>query len=49
MKEFFDANPPYFTEIDYDKDSIDHSYLAHSLKLTEDVNEDILDPSQYSI
>lgn len=28
LKEFFDANPPYFAEIDYDKDALDHAYLA---------------------
>lgn len=49
MKEFFDSTPPYFTEIDHEKDALDHSYLAKALKLTEDINEDILDPTQYSI
>ena len=49
MREFFEANPPFFGEVDYDKDCIDHAFLAQSLKLTEDVNEDILDPQQYSI
>jgi len=49
VKEFFEANPPYFIEFDYDKDALDHAYLAQSLKIAEDLNEDILDPSQYSI
>lgn len=49
VKEFFDSTPPYFTEIDPEKDALDHSYLAKALKLTEDINEDILDPTQYSI
>ena len=49
LNELFEANPPYFSEIDPEKDGLDLSYLAQSLKLTEDVNDDILDPSQYSI
>lgn len=49
MKEFFEQNPPYFTEVNYENDGLDLAYLAASVKLTEDVNEDILDPTQYSI
>jgi len=48
-KEFFEENPPYFAEVDHDKDALDHSYLTKTLKLSEEVNEDITDSSQYSI
>ena len=49
MREFFETTPPYFTEVNPDQDGLDHAYLAKTLKLTEDINEDIIDPSQYSI
>jgi phage major head subunit gpT-like protein len=48
-KEFFDANLPVFREVDGDKDGIMVDYLTKPVKLTEELNEDILDPSQYSI
>ena len=49
FKEFFEGNPAYFGEIDREKDGIDHTYLAGTIKLTEEVNDDVVDPSQYSI
>lgn len=48
-REFFESNPPYFPEVDLDKDGIEHAYLAQAVKLTEEINDDILDSSQYSI
>ncbi len=45
MQEFFDQNPPYFAEVNYETDGLDLAYLASSVKLTEDVNEDIIDPT----
>lgn len=42
-------NQPYFPEIDPESDCINQAYLASSLRLTEEVNLDILDPTQYSI
>ena len=48
-KQFMLDNQPYFPEIDPESDCINQAYLASSLRLTEEVNLDILDPTQYSI
>lgn len=44
-REFYETNPPYFAEVDRDNDGVDHAYLAHAVKLTDEVNDDITDPS----
>lgn len=48
-KQFFLDNVPYFPEIDKEAECINQAYLASSVRLTEEVNIDITDPSQYSI
>ena len=48
-KQFMLDNQPYFPEVDPEADCINQAYLASSLRLTEEVNMDILDPTQYSI
>lgn len=35
------ANQPSFYEVDEVKDGIEENYVASSLKLTDDINEDI--------
>ncbi len=47
--EFRQANPTYFHEVDRANDGLEAAYLHGKLKLTDDVNEDIVDPNQYSI
>ena len=48
-KQFKLDNQPYFPEVDPESDCINQAYLASSLRLTEEVNIDIQDPTQYSI
>jgi hypothetical protein len=43
--EFRHSNPPMFAHINPETDSLDAGLLAHPLKLNEEINEDILDPS----
>ena len=47
--QFFLDNVPYFPTVDKEADAINHAYLASSVRLTEEVNVDIVDPTQYSI
>jgi len=35
--------------VDKDNDGINHGKLAIPLKLTDDINDDVVDPNQYSI
>lgn len=44
-KQYFEVNPPYFAEIDRERDGIDQGILSNSLKLADEVNVDILDPT----
>ena len=48
-KKFMEDNMPYFPEVDPESECINQAYLASSLRLTDEVNLDILDPTQYSI
>jgi hypothetical protein len=48
-KQFFLDNVPYFPVVDKEADAINNAYLASSVRLTEEVNIDITDPTQYSI
>lgn len=43
--QFFLDNVPYFPAVDKEADAINHAYLASSVRLTEEVNIDILDPT----
>jgi hypothetical protein len=44
-KQFKLDNQPYFPEVDPESDCINQAYLASSLRLTEEVNIDIQDPT----
>ncbi len=44
-KQFLLDNQPYFPEVDPESECINQAYLASSVRLTEEVNVDILDPS----
>ena len=48
-KQMMLDNEPYFSEVNPDTDCINQAFLAASVRLTEEVNIDILDPSIYSI
>lgn len=49
MATFLEENPPFFRDIDPAQMALDPSTLALPVKLTDEVNEDITDPNQYSI
>mmetsp|Transcript_34594 Transcript_34594/g.25749 ORF Transcript_34594/g.25749 Transcript_34594/m.25749 type:complete len:226 (+) Transcript_34594:852-1529(+) len=46
---FREESPAYFHEVDRENDGVNFGKLAIPLKLTEEVNEDVVDPNQYSI
>lgn len=48
-KQFMDDNEPYFPAVDREQECINQALLASSVRLTEEVNIDITDPTQYSI
>lgn len=48
-KKFFAENKPSFHEVDRDTEGINQAYLASSIRLTEEINVDVLDPTIYSI
>jgi len=49
MSDFLEENPPFFRDIAIDQMALDPSVLAMPVKLSDEVNEDITDSSQYSI
>ena len=40
-KKFYEENIPNFSEVDVEKDGIDENYIATTLKLTDEINDDI--------
>lgn len=48
-KTFLFENDPYFPEVDKETDALNPAFLAASVRLIEEVNVDITDPTIYSI
>jgi hypothetical protein len=44
-KQFMDNNEPYYPAVDKQQDCINQAILASSVRLTEEVNVDITDPT----